>query len=74
MDPDKVYLVGEQGPELVVPKSAGTVVPAPQTAALLGADRSAATYNVTVYAPTGDGDSIARAIREELIKLERSDR
>jgi hypothetical protein len=32
----KAYLVGEQGPELVIPKSAGTVIPAGQTAAMLG--------------------------------------
>lgn len=30
------YVVGEQGPELVVPSQAGTVVPAGQTRALLG--------------------------------------
>lgn len=73
VDGGKIYLVGEQGPELVVPRSAGTVVPAPQTAAILG-QGAGATYNVTVIAPTGDGDDIARAVREELIKLERSDR
>lgn len=73
VDGGKTYLVGEEGPELVTFKSAGTVVPAQQTAALLGASRGA-TYNVNVYAPSGDGDGIARAVREELIKLERSDR
>ena len=30
------YLVGEEGPELIVPEMAGTVIPADQTAGLLG--------------------------------------
>lgn len=30
------YLVGEEGPELVVPRSSGTVIPAAETAAMLG--------------------------------------
>jgi phage-related minor tail protein len=30
------YLVGEQGPELVIPSSSGTVIPAGKTAAMLG--------------------------------------
>ena len=32
--PGRAYLVGEEGPELVMPKSAGTVIPAAQTAAM----------------------------------------
>lgn len=35
MDPYRAYLVGEKGPELVVPRAASTVVPAVQTAAML---------------------------------------
>jgi hypothetical protein len=38
------YLVGEQGPELVVPNVSGTVVPAGRTAAMLGG-RAGDTYN-----------------------------
>ena len=34
--PGQAFLVGEEGPELVLPKSAGTVVPAGKTAAMLG--------------------------------------
>lgn len=40
------YLVGEQGPELVVPNAAGTVIPAGKTAAMLGG-----TTNVTFVLP-----------------------
>jgi len=36
MYPGKAYLVGEEGPELVRPMGAGTVVPAKETASLLG--------------------------------------
>lgn len=36
VDAGGAYLVGEQGPEIVVPRSAGTVIPHHQTRALLG--------------------------------------
>lgn len=36
IDPNQPYLVGEQGPELVIPKQAGTVIPAAQTRQALG--------------------------------------
>lgn len=35
--PGKAYLVGEEGPELIRPMGAGTVVPARETASMLGA-------------------------------------
>lgn len=70
------YLVGEQGPELFVPRTAGTVIPAQMTAALTSGRQTAtgATYNITVNAPSGNGDDIARAISDELRKLERAGR
>lgn len=34
---DKPYLVGEAGPELIIPNSSGKVIPAPQTGAILDA-------------------------------------
>lgn len=40
INPNKTYLVGERGPELVVPRSAGTVIPAGQTSQMLGGGRS----------------------------------
>ena len=43
--PGNAYLVGEEGPELILPKSAGTVVPAGKTAAMLGGrSRGGDTY------------------------------
>ncbi|MGH8074977.1 MAG: hypothetical protein ACREO4_13065 [Lysobacter sp.] len=36
VDAGKAYLVGENGPEMVVPRASGTVVPAMQTASLMG--------------------------------------
>ncbi len=33
---DRPYLVGEEGPELLIPSKAGTVIPAGQTAGMLG--------------------------------------
>jgi hypothetical protein len=41
----KAYLVGERGPELVMPSSAGTVIPADRTAAMLGGRGASVTNN-----------------------------
>lgn len=34
---DRAYLIGERGPEMFIPRTAGTIIPAQQTAALTGA-------------------------------------
>ncbi|MGZ6836781.1 MAG: phage tail length tape measure family protein [Blastococcus sp.] len=50
------YLVGEQGPEIVVPSTSGTVMNATKTAGLLGG-----SINITVNAPGhGNPQEIAR--------------
>jgi hypothetical protein len=69
-------LVGEQGPELVRFAQAGTVIPAPQTAALMSSGGNAAPSSTT-YAPVinnyGDkvtGQTVVGAIRHaELLSL-----
>jgi phage-related minor tail protein len=55
------YLVGEEGPELVVPKAAGTVVPAGQTAAMLR--RPGGATNITFVLP-GRNDLRTEAQRQ----------
>ena len=45
---DKPYVVGEAGPELIVPSTAGKVIPAPQTGRML----DQASREVTAQAPT----------------------
>ena len=60
------YLVGEQGPELVVPRSSGNVVPARKTARMLSSTADSITINV--QAPVGanmteTGRQIADALR-----------
>ena len=54
VQPGKWYLTGEQGPEAFVPRTAGTIIPAGQTAAMVGAGRSAGavTNNFAFAAPT----------------------
>jgi len=57
----RAYLVGEQGPELIVPNASGMVLTAGQTQAALG---GGATYNVNVHMPPGaDGDQVVSALR-----------
>lgn len=68
----ELSLVGEQGPELFVPNTGGNIVPAMQTASLMMG--RGATYNVNVYATSGNGDDIARAVTDAIRKLERAGR
>ena len=54
------YIVGEEGPELMIPSGSGRVMSAPQTQSMLGGS----TYNVTVNMPPGaDGDQVVSALR-----------
>lgn len=53
------YLVGERGPELFVPRSSGTVIPADQTAAMLGGGGQQ-TINLHIYGVT-DAQSFVRS-------------
>jgi hypothetical protein len=54
------YIVGEEGPELVIPSGSGRVMSAPQTQSMLGG----ASYNVVVNMPPGaDGDQVVSALR-----------
>jgi hypothetical protein len=53
------YLVGEQGPELVVPRGNGTVIPAKQTAAMMSGGNST-TVNIYTNA---DPNSTKAALR-----------
>ena len=49
---DKPYVVGEAGPELIVPSAAGKVIPAPQTGRMLDqASREVTTQAPTIAAP-----------------------
>lgn len=50
----RAYLVGEEGPEMFVPRTAGTVIPADRTAAMMGVGRSGGnvTNNFAFSAPT----------------------
>lgn len=60
------YLVGELGPEIVVPKTSGTVIPTDRLAGILGNSGSQQTvYNVTVNNPKTErsSDSIPAALR-----------
>jgi len=57
------YLVGEEGPELIVPNSSGTVMTANQTAAALGGGMSSG-WTVNVHMPPGaDGEQVVSALR-----------
>ena len=59
--PGRAYLVGEEGPELVVPSASGTVIPADRTAAMRGGGRGAT--NITFVLP-GRNDLRTEAQRQ----------
>lgn len=61
--PNQTYLVGENGPELVVPRHSGTVVNANQTAAMGGSGSVTVNNNISV---TG---SDAAMVRTEIAKM-----
>ncbi len=70
--PGRVYVVGERGPELFVPTSAGQVQPA------AGSVRGPVTINMHVAIPPGSGpdfmvrtaNQLARAVRRSLERQE----
>ena len=64
IDARKPYLVGEMGPEIVVPRTSGTVVPNDKLASL-GGNTNTTTYNVTVNNPVAEpsSESIPAALR-----------
>lgn len=51
--PNRSYLVGEHGPEMFIPRTAGTVIPAGPTGAMLGGGGGDRTVNQT-FIVTGD--------------------
>ena len=65
--PGRAYLVGEEGPELVMPQSAGTVIPARQTAAMLGGSRGGDTYII-------QGATSNRSLERIRMERDRADR
>lgn len=53
--PGGVYLVGEEGPELLITGTGGTIIPAHQTARIINATNQ---YNLTINNPVGTTESI----------------
>lgn len=64
--PGKPYIVGERGPELVIPRHAGTVMNANQTASTLGGNGAG---NVTVQNNITVTGSDAAMVRAEVAKM-----
>ncbi len=69
--PNRPYLVGERGPELVVPRSAGEVLPARRVGGAPGRD---IRITINVLAPMPEDEArasattIARAVRRALVR------
>jgi|GEM_PF-3124124 len=61
------YLVGEKGPELVVPNASGTVIPAAQTAALMGRGMSVGKIEMHTHGATS-----RQSIERQRMQLERA--
>ena len=64
VEPNKAYLVGEMGPEIVVPRTGGTVISNDKIAGL-GRSSNTVNYNITVNNPTSEpsSESIPAALR-----------
>lgn len=63
--------VGERGPELFVPNTAGNIVPNYQTQALSGGGGG---VTIVVNSPIGRPDAVVRWLRDELRRLDRGER
>lgn len=50
------YLIGEQGPEMFVPRTAGTIIPAAETAAMARGGRGGSTVNNVTFVLPGRND------------------
>lgn len=61
----KAYMVGERGPEMIVPKSAGTVIP---NRSLGGSGGASITINAPINAPNANGPELA-ALRQSVNDL-----
>lgn len=63
--PSQPYLIGELGPELFVPDSAGTILTADKTAGMLSPSSSSSVVNnITINMPEGvNPDEVVKAIR-----------
>lgn len=65
MMPNRPYIVGEHGPELVIPRHSGTVVNANQTAGVLGNNSGATVVNNNISVTGSD----AAMVRAEVAKM-----
>jgi phage-related minor tail protein len=72
------YLIGEQGPELFMPSSSGTIIPnnalgsAASSGAMMASGGSIVNYNVSVeVGPTADKAAIGKALVESISAFER---
>ena len=67
------YLVGERGPEIMVPNQSGRVIPNAGIGPHMRGGRAGAVYNVTVNAGMGaDGNAIGREVVQALQRYERA--
>jgi len=59
------YIVGEEGPELIVPNTSGTVLTANQTSSVMGSGSGGGSgWTVNVHMPPGaDGEQVVAALR-----------
>ena len=65
IESNKAYLVGERGPELVIPRQSGTVVNAAQTAQAMGSGSGDVTVNNNITVTGSD----AAMVRTEIAKM-----
>lgn len=68
----QTYLVGEEGPELFVSRTAGRIIPNGQTAGMMAAAAAGVTYQINVtVGPTSDPGHVGQKIVEAIKAYER---
>lgn len=68
VDAGKPYLVGENGPEIVIPKSSGTVIPNNQLAGTGQTNNIVVNINGGNYTSEADKQSMAKLVGQELTR------
>jgi hypothetical protein len=66
--PGRLRLVGEEGPELVIFDRPGTIVPAAETAAILGAGTTQNIVINEVSDPRTTAEAVAQRIGEAAVR------
>ncbi len=69
VDAGRIHLVGEEGPELFMPRSSGSILPAGTTAAALGSRGGRGGGGITIHQAVNISTGVQETVRAEVLGL-----